>query len=145
MNNTKSEPGSLSDKKQIPNQTISAKSIAPQPSENRTLSFTQPMVSWTSESCPNKSDSEEGGYQPLIPPRRLNANNQYQSLTPTQEHTEFQSESVGEGDLDKESKNSYQSLIQADQPDGVSSYYQSLTNFTQNQPEYPASSSSTSP
>lgn len=87
------------------------------------------------QSRPNNPNTTDGNYQPLIPPRKLNQENKYQCLSPTQERTQtgqYENDSavVFNPDMGREKKDTYQSLIQEEQMDSVSSDYQCLTGFT---------------
>ena len=84
----------------------------------------------------NPNTTQDSNYQPLIPPRKLNQENKYQCLSPTQERIQlgqYENDSAGvfnSTDVGREKKDTYQSLIQEEQMGSVSSDYQCLTGFT---------------
>ena len=88
------------------------------------------------QSRPNNSNTtEDSNYQPLIPPRKLNQENKYQCLSPTQERIQLgqhENDNAGvvDSDMGREKKDTYQSLIQEKQMGSISSDYQCLTGFT---------------
>ena len=116
---------------------IAEKSITPEISDFKRVGSIQ--------SHPNNSNTtENSNYQPLIPPRKLNQENKYQCLSPTQEHIQVQGQyendraGVFNSDVGKEKKDTYQWLIQEEQIGSDSSDYQCLTGFT-HQPIVPGS------
>ena len=92
----------------------------------------------------NPNTTQDTNYQPLIPPRKLNQENNYQCLSPTQENVQlgqYENDSAGAfnlTDVGKEKKDTYQSLIQEEQMGSISSDYQCLTGFA-HQSSIPAS------
>ena len=124
-NNTKTPPNTLSEQKQSMNLIITEKSVTPEISDIKQMGS-------VSESRPNNLNAtENSNYQPLIPPRKLNQENKYECLSPTQECIlgQYENDSVVvlNSDAGKEKKDTYQSLIQEEQ---MGSDYQCLTGFT---------------
>ncbi len=130
---------SLSERKQSLNLIITEKSIGPEISDNAIKRL------GSIQSRPNNPNTtENSNYQPLIPPRKLNQENKYQCLSPTQERIQlgqYENDSAGvfiNSDVGREKKDTYQSLIQEEQMGSDSSDYQCLTGFT-HQPSIPES------
>ena len=125
---------SLSKHKQSLNLIIAEKPITPKLSDIKRVGSVQ--------SRPNNSNTAaDSNYQPLIPPRKLNQENKYQCLSPTQECIQlgqYENDNTGvvNSDMVREKKDTYQSLIQEEQRGSISSDYQCLTGFT-HQPSIP--------
>ena len=134
---TKAPPNTLSERKQSMTLIIAEKSVIPTGLDIK-------RVGSVSESRTNNSNTtDDSNYQPLIPPRKLNQENKYQCLSPTQEcilgQYENNSAAMINSDMGNEKKDTYQSLIQEEQMGSVSSDYQCLTGFTHHdQPSIPA-------
>ena len=93
--------------------------------ETRALNNVQPTA---------VSVSEDGNYQPMIPPRRFYKDKDYQCLSPVEDHKLIQLESKSrpssETNSGKETRSVYQSLVKDSQIDNLSGDYQSLAEFT---------------
>lgn len=83
----------------------------------------------------SSNDIDDGNYQPMIPPRRLNKDKEYQSLSPVEEEAGCPQESENTAcavnvTQNRETKSTYQSLIQDGQTGSGSGDYQLLTKST---------------